>query len=150
MVFWCATPSFLSFFDWRSKEVYQAIRFEKESRYYVIRLEKDLLDDWTITIINGRIKSKLGQSRTHAFPSYGDAFDQFCNLAKTRYQRGYYPKTLRSDSPPLLQLILFLLLIDGRESAKAGAKVKSKAPSKVRAMSTPRPQEMNPQMGFDF
>jgi integrase/recombinase XerD len=34
------------FLDFKKKEVYHVARFEKETRYYVLRLEKDLLDDW--------------------------------------------------------------------------------------------------------
>lgn len=150
MAAWFATPSCLSLFDWFGQEVYQAARFEKESRYYVIRLEKDLLEDWTITIVNGRIKSKLGQSRTHAFASYSDAFDQFCNLAKTRYQRGYSPKNFTSDSPPFLQLFLALLLADRQEPPRLKVKAKAKPATKVRAVRLFPPKEINPQLGFDF
>jgi predicted DNA-binding WGR domain protein len=149
MIPWFMTHSFFYLFCFKFREAYQAARFEKESRYYVIRLEKDLLEDWTITIINGRIKSKLGQSRTHAFPSYSDAFDQFCNLAKTRYQRGYYLKTITSDSPLLLQLLLYLLLLDQQQTVRPRTKIKLKESSIVRA-AAPLPKETNPQMGFEF
>ena len=61
--------------DFQRKERYHAARFEKDTRYYVIRLSKDLLEDWIITLINGRIKSKLGQSRTLAFANFNETFD---------------------------------------------------------------------------
>lgn len=150
MVFWFLAPSCLGLFDWSRKEAYQAVRFEKESRYYVILLEKDLLEDWTITIVNGRIKTKLGQSRTQAFPSYSKAFDQFCSLAKTRYQRGYSPKTFISKSTPLLQLLLALLQIDKQDIPNSKIKTKTRATSKSRLANSAPPKEINPQLGFDF
>ena len=61
---WFATQPFLHLIHWKTGEYYHAARFEKESRYYVIRLSKDLLEDWVITLVNGRIKSKLGQTET--------------------------------------------------------------------------------------
>lgn len=48
------------------QEKYLYARFEKRSRYYVIRLEQDLFGYWVITQINGQIKSRLGQTRTLA------------------------------------------------------------------------------------
>lgn len=150
MIPWFTTPSFFHLLCFESKEVYQAIRFEKESRYYVIRLEKDLLEDWTITAINGRIKSKLGQSRTHAFVSYGEAMKEFCTLAKIRYQRGYWSKSFTSDSALLVHLLLFLLQTE--ESApKRKLTAKKRESSKERAATTMQSQKTSSlQMGFDF
>lgn len=42
---WFTTPLFLHLVDWSYDACYYAARFEKDSRYYVIRLHKDLLDD---------------------------------------------------------------------------------------------------------
>ncbi len=67
---WFITLPWLHYLDFTYNEVYHEARFEKDKRYYVLRLEKDLLDDWTITAINGRIKSKLGQRRILAFSTY--------------------------------------------------------------------------------
>ena len=64
---WFTTLPWLLFLNAQYKEHYHAARFEKDTRYYVIRLEKDLLGDWVITVCNGRIKSRLGQSRILAF-----------------------------------------------------------------------------------
>jgi predicted DNA-binding WGR domain protein len=66
------------------------IHFEKATRYYVIRLEQDLLGDWTLCIY-GRIKSRLEQSRIIAFECFSDAYEHFCLMAKERNQRGYHP-----------------------------------------------------------
>jgi hypothetical protein len=87
----------------------------------VIRLSKDLLDDWVITLINGRIKSKLGQSRTLAFTHFSEAFDNFCSMAKIRQQRGYELRTLDCDNPLMLQLLPFMNLTN--EKMELSAKI---------------------------
>jgi hypothetical protein len=66
-----------------------------------------------ITLINGRIKSKLGQSRTLAFANFNEAFDSFCQQVKIRHQRGYHLKTFDCDNHPLLLLLLFLVHAEG-------------------------------------
>lgn len=96
-------------------EYYTAARFEKESRYYVIRLSKDLLGDWIITLINGRIKSKLGQSRTLAFTDFNEGFRHFCALSKIRYQRGYQVKTIACDNLLLLHLVPMVLSLEEKQ-----------------------------------
>lgn len=107
MIPWSTALPFFYFLDFRQKEVYHAARFEKGSRYYVLRLEKDLLGDWTIRVVNGRIRSKLGQSRTLAFPCFTEGFTSFCAIAKHRYQRGYHLQTLACENHFLLQLLPF-------------------------------------------
>ncbi|CZP12988.1 WGR domain [Legionella pneumophila] len=102
----CTLPWF-HYLNFKQKKLYHAARFEKETRYYVIRLENDLLGDWIITASNGRIKSKLGQTRTIAFSNFAEAFDHFCIMAKERNQRGYHLITYQSDDV-LYQQILFL------------------------------------------
>lgn len=64
-------------------------RFEKGTRYYLILLEKDLFEDWIITLVNGRIQTRLGQTRTLAFACYLEAYSQFGIATKTRLKRGY-------------------------------------------------------------
>lgn len=70
-------------------EKYLFARFEKGTRYYTVILDKDLFEDWVLTIANGRIGTKLGRVRTLAFPSFKDAFDRFCIATKIRDKRGY-------------------------------------------------------------
>lgn len=108
MIPWFTAIPFLHLIDFSIQEVYQEARFEKESRYYVIRLSKDLLDDWVITLINGRIKSRLGQIRTIAVTDFHEGIDHFCFLAKIRYQRGCQLKTVACDSAILLHLLPFV------------------------------------------
>lgn len=43
----------MHYLHFTNDEQCQEMRFEKESRYYLLRLEKDLLEDWTITASNG-------------------------------------------------------------------------------------------------
>ena len=75
----------------------------------MIRLSKDLLDDWVLTLINGRIKSKLGQIRTLALSCFDDSFEHFCALAKRRGQRGYILKTMVCDNKLMLHLLPYLV-----------------------------------------
>lgn len=84
-------PFALPFFHWLKGHHHAAheMRFEKASRYYVLRLEKDLFENWVILVINGRIQSKLGKTRTLAFENYNTAFKQFALLGKMRLQRQY-------------------------------------------------------------
>ncbi|WP_454783530.1 hypothetical protein [Legionella sp. WA2022007384] len=88
MLTWFATLPFLHLINFSTCSG-QMVRFEKETRYYELHLQQDLLKDWIIVAINGRKQSKLGQSRTIAFPNYEEAFDRFCTMIKMRYQRGY-------------------------------------------------------------
>ena len=101
-------PTTLPFFhlvDFTARETYHAARFEKDTRYYVMRLEKDLLDDWVVVVINGRLKSKLGQCRTLALTGYNDAFDKFSEMANTRYRRGYHCTAYQNDAPIFTHLL---------------------------------------------
>ena len=68
---------------------YHFARFEKKTRYYTVILDKDLFNDWVITIINGRIGTKLGRIRKIAFSCFIDACDHFQSTTKIRIKRGY-------------------------------------------------------------
>lgn len=105
---WFTSLPFLQWLDCSCKKHYHEARFEKDTRYYVIRLETDLFGDWTISVINGRIKSKLGQTRLLAYPYFADAFESFCDLAHIRHKRSYLLKTYRTDDHLLRHLITTL------------------------------------------
>ncbi|HAT8564386.1 TPA: hypothetical protein JA969_12195 [Legionella pneumophila] len=131
-------------------------RFEKESRYYVIRLGKDLLDDWVITIINGRIKSKLGQSRTLAFTSFSEGFSHFCTLAKIRNLRGYQLKIIACDNHLLLHLLPFVVYTEAHQKLPV-AKTKKRVNQREHLdkisgslLSNVPPQATTQQLGFAF
>ncbi|BCA93717.1 hypothetical protein TUM19329_00780 [Legionella antarctica] len=130
---WFAALPWVYYLDFKEKERYHTARFEKDTRYYVLRLSKDLLEDWVITLVNGRIKSKLGQSRTLAFANFNDAFDSFCQSAKIRHQRGYHLKSFDCDNPILVHLLPF--------SVHAGNN---------QELSHQTPQLNHQQMGFSF
>lgn len=122
---WFITLPFLHLVDYAPRECYHSVRFEKESRYYVIRLSKDLLDDWVITLVNGRIKSKLGQTRTLAFNNFNEGFDHLCTLAKTRHRRGYQLKNIFVENHLLLNILPFLTITENNNnlsSTKTGRK----------------------------
>lgn len=81
------------------------VRFEKDTRYYEFRLTKDLFGGWVIILGNGRIKTKFGQLRTHAFSSFTDALLRLYELIKIRIQRNYY--VVASVIDDLIFLLLF-------------------------------------------
>lgn len=76
-------------------EKYHVARFEKGTRYYTVILDKDLFNDWVITIANGRIGTKLGRIRIIAFPCFVDACDKFQATMKNRVKRGYLLESYR-------------------------------------------------------
>lgn len=68
----------------------QSVRFEKDTRYYNVRLEQDLLDDWVVAITYGRINSRLGQSKIIAFAEFEQAlihFEKICTIRQKRHYR---------------------------------------------------------------
>ncbi len=87
---WFTTLPWVLYLNFKTRECFHTARFEKATRYYVIRLEQDLLGDWTLCVSNGRIKSRLGQTRIIAFECFSDAYEHFCLIAKERNQRGYH------------------------------------------------------------
>ncbi len=149
---WFITPFFLHLIDWTYDECYHAARFEKDSRYYVIRLSKDLLEDWVIILTNGRIKSKLGQSRTLAFSDFGEGLTHFCVLAKLRYQRGYQIKTIACDNPLTLSILPYFIG-DQRTFEFFDDKTSKKINRRERRALKPVPilnNQMPQQLGFLF
>ncbi|CAM3017473.1 WGR domain-containing protein [Legionella worsleiensis] len=153
---WFTAPRFLHFINCTYGEHYHEARFEKESRYYVIRLSKDLLEDWVITLINGRIKSKLGHSRTLAFTSFNKGFEHFCALAKKRNLRGYQLKTLSSDNHLLLHLLPFMVYAKEKKHVSTAKSIKSSKhsvqPNKKSAflLNKISPKALAQQLGFAF
>lgn len=122
---WFTALPFLHLIDFSIQEVYQAARFEKESRYYVIRLSKDLLDNWVVTLINGRIKSKLGQIRTIAVTDFNEGFNHFCIMAKIRHQRRYQLKTMACDNALLLHLLPFMVTAEIKKESSVTNNIKN-------------------------
>lgn len=113
---WLLEPTLFFYLDFQLKEFYHAARFEKATRYYSLCIEKDLLGDWTINVCNGRLKSRLGQSRILAFTSFIEAFEHFCLIAKQRKQRKYHLEGYKTDDSLFLQMITLLMMIGGHKS----------------------------------
>lgn len=153
---WFATLPLLHLIHWTPGEHYHSARFEKGSRYYVIRLSKDLLEDWVITLVNGRIKSRLGQSRTLAFVNFSEGFEHFCDLAKIRHQRGYKLKTITCDNHLMLHLLPIMVYTKENNELSAGETKKSINQREHEANKTPTiirnilPQAPSQQLGFAF
>jgi len=153
---WFTTLPFLNIINWEPAEYYHAARFEKESRYYVIRLSQDLLEDWVITLVNGRIKSKLGQSRALAFSSFHEGFEHFCTLAHIRHLRGYQLKTIHFNNHLLLHILPFLANIEEKKQLFATKTVKKtnrgKDPNKINGsiFGNLIPELASQQLGFAF
>lgn len=106
MTHWFATPFLFHLLDFGRNEAYHIIRFEKDTRYYSMCIEKDLLGDWITVITNGRIKTKLGQTRKIAFTSYFDAFENFCEMIQVRLKRQYHLKSYSGEDFLLLHLMV--------------------------------------------
>ena len=153
---WFTTPPFLNIINWAPGAHYHAARFEKESRYYVIRLGQDLLEDWVITLVNGRIKSKLGQSRTLAFSSFREGFEHFCTLAHIRHLRGYQLKTIHFENHLLLHILPFLANTKEKKKLSAIKTVKKTHRGKDRdetngsILVNLKPELAGQQLGFAF
>ena len=75
--------------DLNNETSWQSIRFEKDTRYYTIRLEQDLLEDWVVAINYGRINSRLGQSKMLAFDEFEQAYAHFKKMSQMRHKRQY-------------------------------------------------------------
>jgi predicted DNA-binding WGR domain protein len=98
------------------REPYHYLRFEKGSRYYEIRLCRDLFEDWTLIISNGRIKSKLGQSRTQAFSTFNEALAQLYATVAVRHQRQYQIKRYLVEDVTYALLFLHLSSVSASNS----------------------------------
>jgi hypothetical protein len=81
------SPSAIGF-DTAIKTAY--VRFEKNTRYYELHLGKDLFDNWSITRVNGRIKSRLGQYHHEPFGSFAEAIIRMSRLSQYRTEKRKY------------------------------------------------------------
>ena len=77
------------------------MRFEKGTRFYTLTLEQDLLGDWVVVTVYGRIGSALGQVRTLAFTDEAAAQGHFEAECRRRVKRGYhFVKVNKMVTPP--------------------------------------------------
>ena len=153
---WFTTLPLLNLINWTPGEHYYAARFEKNTRYYVIRLSQDLLEDWVITLVNGRIESKLGQSRTLAYSSFHEGFQHFCTLAQIRHLRGYQLKTIHFDNQLLLHLLPFVANTEEKnklsdiKTEKKTHRSKDRDESNVSILGNLKSELARQQLGFAF
>jgi hypothetical protein len=74
-----------------SKQRYlKVVRFERKTRYYLLLLGKDLLDDWVITRVNGRIGSRLGRIVNEFVGNKTQGLERFNELCQYREERRRY------------------------------------------------------------
>ena len=147
---WFATTTFFQVLNFNISETYHMIRFEKDTRYYSMSIEKDLLDDWIIIVINGRTQTKLGQIRTLAFSCYSDTFDHFCRMIQVRLKRHYHLKSYQGGNSLFLQLLPYAPIAEIEDPIpksirrSTGPKTPAQDPSHTLTYPTPT------QMGFSF
>ena len=103
---------------------YHYIRFEKESRYYELRVSQDLLGDWTLSLSNGRINSKLGTTRIQAFSYFDEVLAAFYQAIKLRLNRKYHVIQYLIDH--CLFSLLFSAIMMNYDKAKKPPKINKK------------------------
>lgn len=72
------------------------LRWEKLSRYYEVRLDRDLWGQWVVTRTWGRIGTALGRQSDMPCTSYQNGLQQVAAIEQRRRQHGY---TLVRDEP---------------------------------------------------
>ena len=78
-------------------EKWQYRSFKKGTRFYGIRLEKDLFDDWVITLINGSLVTKMKKERFLACSNYEDACNIVEKLVNYRINKRHYEEQSYED-----------------------------------------------------
>lgn len=64
-------------------------RWERDTRYYELRLQQNLWGDWLLTRVWGGKGTALGQIRRELCPSYGQGVSRYAESVITRGKRGY-------------------------------------------------------------
>jgi predicted DNA-binding WGR domain protein len=77
------------------------VRFERETRYYELRLQQDLFG-WVVVKTWGRKSSRLGQIRTTPCSSFLEASRLWDAGVRARERRGYRPEMDLVASRPLV------------------------------------------------
>ena len=65
------------------------LRWEKDTRYYQVILQKDLLGCWCLTRVWGQRNSRLGQIKHLPLSSYQEGVGKITEIEKVRNQRDY-------------------------------------------------------------
>ena len=66
------------------------VRFERETRYYELRLQRDLFG-WVVTKAWGRKSTRLGQARSTPCSDYNEAVRVWDTETRRRQRKGYAP-----------------------------------------------------------
>lgn len=64
-------------------------RWERDTRYYELRLQQDLWGDWLLTRVWGGKGTALGQIRRELCQSYASGASLYASSIKVREQHGY-------------------------------------------------------------
>ena len=64
-------------------------RWERETRYYELRLQQDLWGDWVLMRVWGQRGAALGQIRRELCSSYAIGESLYAESIKRREQHGY-------------------------------------------------------------
>lgn len=70
------------------EETWQFARFERETRYYELRLQQDLFG-WVVVKAWGRKSTQLGQMRTTPCSSFSEAASVWDAGIRRRRRKGY-------------------------------------------------------------
>ena len=72
-------------------------RWEKNTRYYELRVQQDLFGDWLLTRVWGRKGSALGQMRHELCVDQADANTRYAEAVIRRAQRDYQARCPVND-----------------------------------------------------
>jgi hypothetical protein len=65
------------------------LRWTRGTRYYRAHLEQDLWHGWSLTLVHGRIGTRLGRARASSSHSLEAALTALVAVTERRRQRGY-------------------------------------------------------------
>ena len=70
-------------------EATMRVRWETRTRYYEVRLVRDLLQDWVLIVARGGKTNRLGALRTLFVSSEAEGMKIIETMEKVRIRRGY-------------------------------------------------------------
>ena len=76
------------------------VRWETSTRYYEVRLMRDLLQDWVLVVARGGKTNRLGALRTLFVSSEEEGMKMIETLEKVRTRRGYVRVPVHSAVRP--------------------------------------------------
>ncbi len=65
------------------------LRWTRGTRYYRAHLEQDLWHGWSLTLVHGRIGTRLGRARASSSRPLETALTELAAITKRRRLRGY-------------------------------------------------------------